>query len=160
MTTLKPMCLFDLCPDIEGLIQDELDVLLKFREAIKEFKLRIKLNEKCMKGYVKNKHSCLVRRNKQLNISKMIMECILPYVGARGVRNKGHTFNKYANIHGFRWTNKKFWDGGYRPSWLIEPTHEELNDKLTELGYTRFKSKKKPDKLKLLLKHTNEWYKR
>lgn len=159
MTTLKPMCLFDLCPDIEGLIQDELDVLLKFREATKEFKLRLKLNEKSIKGYVKEQGG-FYRRHKPVNISKMIMECILPYVGRRGVDSVGHTRNKYANIHGFRWTNKKFYDGSNNPKWWSEPTHEELNDKLTELGYTRFKSKKKPHKIKLLLKHTNEWYKR
>jgi len=69
------------------------------------------------------------------------------------VDSVGHTRNKYANIHGFRWTNKKFYDGSNNPKWWSEPTHEELNDKLTELGYTRFKSKKKPHKIKLLLKH-------
>ena len=33
------------------------------------------------------------------------------------------------------------------------PTHDDLNDKLEELGYKKFKSKNKQQKINLLLKH-------
>jgi len=154
------MCLFDLCPDIEGLIQDELDVLLKFREATKEFKLRLKLNERSMKKF-KQRYSVITpghgwRFRKPVNIGEMIMDCLYPCISKHPICRE----KRGANIHGFYWTSN-YRLGVSLGDWTCQNlTHQDLNDKLTELGYTRFKSKKKPDKIKLLLKHTNEWYKR
>ena len=152
--TQGAMSLFDICPDIEGLIQDELNILLKFREATKEFKLRLKLNNKSMKKYKEKHGSCN-------NVSRMIIHTLFPYCGdklsssAEERRIKHKTEN--ADIHGFKWSgiliitwgdHFKRW-GNYESS----PTHDDLNHKLEELGYKKFKSKKKQQKINLLLKH-------
>ena len=35
-------------------------------------------------------------------------------------------------------------------------THDDLNTLLSGFGYTRFKSKKKPDKIRMLMKHNDD----
>jgi len=147
------MSVFDLCPDIEGLIQDELNILLKFREATKEFKLRLKLNNKSIKKY-KEKGSCLNCT------SRIIIHTLFPYCGdkltsfdERKIKYKTET----ADIYGFKWSGIFTFNWGEdRDRWgygETAPTHDDLNDKLEELGYKKFKSKKKQQKINLLLKH-------
>ncbi len=147
------MSLFDICPDIEGLIQDELNILLKFREATKEFKLRLKLNNKSMKKYKDVHRSCN-------SVSRIIIHSLFPYYGARCGPFREMSELKYktenADIHGFKWSGIIIYSGWPEPAeqWgYNSPTHDDLNDKLQELGYKKFKSKKKQHKINLLLKH-------
>lgn len=149
---MTAMTIFDLCPDIEELIQQELDVLLKFREATKELKLRIKLNEKSMKACDKS----IKKYSSYVGIPRILLFSLFPYIG-----QKTYSYNAYndsfkkvecANIHGFMY-NCNY--NRYEPNskWENDCTMTLIDDKLTELGEKRFKSKKKEHKIKLLMKY-------
>ncbi len=156
MTILKPMCVFDLCLDIEELIQQELNVLLKFRDAAKELKLRMKLNVKSMKACDKssNKYG-----RKDVGIPRILLFSLFPYIVNKktwyGEYNKSFESGEKvecANIHGFLY-NCNY--NRYEPNskWVNDCTMTMIDDKLTELGEKRFKSKNKDHKIKLLMKY-------
>jgi hypothetical protein len=59
MNTMNDISLFDLAPDIEGIIVKELGVLLKFRECVKEFKGIVSnpdMKNPPILGYMKDLH--------------------------------------------------------------------------------------------------------
>jgi len=150
---MNNMTIFDLCPDIEEMIQQELNVLLKFREAAKELKLRIKLNEKSIK-------SCDKHYNRygshDVGMPRILKYSLFPYIGKNLMYHNDYNeaFKKVecANIHGFLYNSKY---NRYSPmsKWVDGATMDEMDDKLTELGEKRFKSKKKEHKIKLLMKY-------
>ena len=156
------MTIFDLCPDIEEIIQRELDVLLKFREATKELKLRIKLNEKSIKACDEANNGPVQRLYgvPVVGMPRILLYSLFPYICKKktfyGEYNKilAHSLKnvEYANIHGFMY-NCNY--NRYEPNskWENDCTMTLIDDKLTELGEKRFKSKKKEHKIKLLMKY-------
>jgi len=150
---MNTMTIFDLCPDIEELIQQELDVLLKFREATKELKLRIKLNEKSMKACDKssNKYGSPV-----VGMPRILLYSLFPYIVKKTTwyceYNKSFKNVEYANIHGFLY-NCNYERYSPNSKWYGDCTMTMIDDKLTDLVEKRFKSKKKEHKIKLLMKY-------
>tara|TARA_R100000935_G_C2747752_1_gene128501 strand:- start:53 stop:502 length:450 start_codon:yes stop_codon:yes gene_type:complete len=149
------MSLFDICPDIEELIVDELNVLLKFREAAQELKLRIKLNERSIKAAHKEHNRYYGGQN--TGMPRIILYSLFPYMGKKTSHHYSHynqSFKKVecANIHGFLYDAKY---NRYSPNekWKNNCTIDLIDAKLTEIGATKFKSKKKADKIKLLMKY-------
>lgn len=156
------MCLFDLCPDIEELITNELAVLLKFREATAEFKLRMLLNSKSLKKKIRPPERChWTRKMKYSPVGPNILKCLFPFVGEHqdyswDVRDDKYVSNP--NIHGYIYRSNT--REMYGSKWIVdhkrggvEMTVENINKTLTELGAKKFKSKKKDDKIKLLMNY-------
>ena len=150
------MCLFDLCPDIEELITNELAVLLKFREATAEFKLRMLLNSKPLKKQIKPPE----RFYDQVRYSPVgpnILKCCFPFMG-RHFQYQWKYSNeekvRNPNIHGFIWA-KNGGDRDYYTPWIgmKDMNVKNLDETLTELGAKKFKSKKKDDKIKMLMNY-------
>ena len=165
------MSLFDICPDLEELIVDELKVLTKYRGAVKEFKTRMLLGKKALaiNSRKKNKHNDSRVRGPKITygIPRNIIHTLFPHYG-RQDNNWGHyckngmmKYKELANIHGFLY-DPFGTHVGYGDTWYTNyagphspgvMTVENINKVLTELGATKFKSKKKSDKIKLLMKY-------
>ena len=169
------MNLVDLCPDIMDIIGKEVEVLTAIRGCSKELKLRMELNKKSL--HLKHKEEnynnftgTWVEEHKQIGMPRLLLKCLFPYTGKRvydSMYYDNSVFKKSecANIHGFLWQHKHFSHRYYvhatRGNWRqydIDPGFKEvnvanLNATLTELGEKKFKSKKKDDKIKLLMKH-------
>ena len=147
------MTIFDLCPDIEEMIQQELNVLLKFREAAKELKLRIKLNDKSIKAC--DKHYKRYGSH-DVGMPRILLHSLFPHIGKNIMYHNDYSesFKKVecANIHGFMYNSNYSRDSPIS-KWVYGATMDEIDDKLTELGEKRFKSKKKDHKIKLLMKY-------
>jgi len=155
------MCLFDLCPDIEELITNELAVLLKFREATAEFKLRMLLNSKPLKKKIRPPERLRDWRGREQvrysPVGPSILKCLFPFMGK-------HTFEyggvgcehkvRNPNIHGFIWAKNSI-DREYHTNWIgmKDMNVKNLDETLTELGAKKFKSKKKDDKIKMLMNY-------
>jgi hypothetical protein len=149
------MCLFDLCPDIEELITNELAVLLKFREATAEFKLRMNLNSKSLKKRIRPPER-LYSKIRYSPVGPNILKCCFPFSGDHydyqwGVRNEEKIRNP--NIHGFIWAKNGKDNWLHHDWWGNEVSVVNLNKTLTELGAKKFKSKKKSDKIKMLMNY-------
>ena len=141
----------DLPFDIEEIITKELDVLLAFRKSTKHFKDLIKFNKRPLKKMIKSNQneSSFIHTNPYL---KMVM-CgehkrvnspqLLPmihgftYISVME-RNNYYNFNHNARTH----------RGGLNN---FNATVAQLNDKLTELGAKKFKSKNRQEKINLLM---------
>jgi hypothetical protein len=162
MSTLKPMTVFDICPDIEGLIEDELNVLLKFREATREFKLRIGLNKRIFDRIDREEQRD--KYDNELNPHNCVIRVLFPYIRKTNWFNNGYSMPKELrkaeslNIHGFVFESRERYrmnvdDPDIKTKDAIEDTSDNanLNTTLTMLGAKRFKSKKKAEKIKLLL---------
>lgn len=166
---MNTLCLFDLCPDIEELIVDELKVLTKYRKAVKEFKLRIKLGHKSLtRNYKKsNTRTYFGSTGKPVyGTPRNLIHTLFPDYGKHD--NKYGKYHEdrgamqlceYADIHGYKYD--AFANRLYESHWTVycatkpvkEMNVQTLNETLTELGAKRFKSKKKYDKIKLLMKY-------
>lgn len=165
MCTLNPMSLFDICPDIEELIVDELKVLTKYRDAVKEFKTRMELGRKALNINFKDHRSDnRMYRSPKLyyGIGRNIIHTLFPKYGKQYnsygsyYKSSPMKYKELVNIHGFLYDSRperyqKFLTGEGASS--LEVNVENLNKVLTELGAKRFKSKKKDDKIKLLMKY-------
>ena len=160
------MSLFDICPDLEELIVDELKVLTKYRDAVKEFKTRMELGKKALNLNYKdhNNVGSLWRATTykiRYGIPRNIIHTLFPKYGKQNNHHGSYyqslpmKYVEMANIHGFLYS---FGGQEYDKWWSRRDsgrtmTVENLNKVLTELGATKFKSKKKPDKIKLLMKY-------
>ena len=151
MSTIDASCVFDLAPDILGLIEDELDVLLLFRTATRELK-------------TPHFQRTLARITRQLpsndcppHPGRHLVRIIRPQY-SRTLSTRAHT-GRYAstpiNIHGLSFTTgpPSNWHTGRAD---IEQqsnyyTHNDINDRLEALGHRRFKSRKKDVKIKMLM---------
>ena len=160
------MSLFDICPDLEELIVDELKVLTKYRDAVKEFKTRMELGKKALNLNYKdhNNVGSLWRATTykiRYGMPRNIIHTLFPKYG-----KQDNTFGSYykrspmriselVNIHGFLFNgrNDAYEKWSYERANHYDMNVENLNKVLTELGAKRFKSKKKPDKIKLLMKY-------
>tara|TARA_R110000824_G_scaffold157869_1_gene331396 strand:+ start:559 stop:1077 length:519 start_codon:yes stop_codon:yes gene_type:complete len=172
MSTLKPVTVFDLCPDIEWLIENELKVLLKFREAVKEFKLRMKLNSKGIHQASLGVLGSPAYRNWFTSTNQRrhtrhpdpfnhLIHILFPYSGIQrwDAANVDCWHVQMLDFHGINfesrsrnhWTNHSL-DLNTKNRFECE-THDSLNEVLTRLGYKRFKSKKKADKIKMIMNH-------
>jgi hypothetical protein len=155
MSTMNSICLFDLAPDIEELITQELDVLLGFRKATKHFKDLIKYNKNNLKRMDTILQKLMGRQHQNKYLAMV----------TSGTQTRIHTPNIQLNpsIYGFIYSSSMHqswhnWVGvGYRIHYShhgeLEATVAQLNDKLTELGATKFKSKDKSAKIKLLMSY-------
>ena len=136
----------DLAFDIEELITQELDVLLKFRKTTKQFKDLVEQNKnnlKRMKRLDSEEYRAWLMRNNS-NHYLRIATC--------GTHKKMHLpRNPYPSIYGFIYESEVGRDHNHRGN--LQVTNAQLNDKLTELGAKRFKSKKKLEKIKLLMSY-------
>jgi len=166
MCTLNPMSLFDICPDLEELIVDELKVLTKYRDAVKEFKTRMVLGRKALNINIKdhNSNTAFYRRPKlYYGMPRNIIHTLFPKYGKQNntygsyYKSSPMRISEIVNIHGFlfngRYDAYEKWESSYSRPNHYEMTVENLNKVLTELGAKRFKSKKKADKIKLLMKY-------
>jgi hypothetical protein len=176
MTTLKPVTVFDLCPDIEGLIMDELKVLLKFREASKELKLRIHLNKKSLKKKENDTNGRYVRGlDTPFNTLQHVLFPFLSkttFDSANSCMRPGCIIkSEKMNIHGIVFTplvRKANWGNAVvspdvmnRDAMQRETTIAELNEILTMLTTAepriglakKFKSKSKAEKIKMLMNY-------
>tara|TARA_R110000824_G_scaffold389052_1_gene584898 strand:- start:2799 stop:3263 length:465 start_codon:yes stop_codon:yes gene_type:complete len=136
----------DLAFDIEELITQELDVLLKFRKTTKQFKDLVEQNKNNLKRMKRldseqNQGYWRTTSNHYLKLATC------------GTHKKMHLpRNPMPTIYGFTYQsciymrNQVLTHHG-----LLEVTIAQLNDKLTELGATRFKSKNKKEKINLLM---------
>lgn len=171
MNTMNANSLFDLAPDIEGIIVKELGVFLKFRECVKEFK-----------GIVSNPDT--KSRHKKFILRFQEPTSILRYEAESGLplhhyperhtetcirnawsllNNKGTYWPYYLRqvvpspkIHGFLYTGT--WDNIHRrcetgSQMKLEATCVQLDAKLSELGAKGYKSKRKREKIKLLMSY-------
>ncbi len=158
------MSLFDICPDLEELIVDELKVLTKYRDAVKEFKTRMELGRKALNLNFKDKDTSFFYRQTKLyyGMPRNIIHTLFPKYGKQNnsygsyYKSSPMRYKEFANIHGFLYNAdperyQKFLTGEGASS--LEVNVENLNKVLTELGAKRFKSKKKDDKVKLLMKY-------
>jgi len=149
--------IFDLCPDIEGLIIEELEVLLKFREAAQELKLRIRLSEKALKKQAKRRasHSSIPRGFNSLQ------HVLFPYMNTQHSHTHNAAFprDQTIDIHGIKYYSSKklYHDTTNGPSIFSkssfeqQTTHLKLNETLTMLGARKFKSQKKDQKIKMII---------
>jgi hypothetical protein len=169
------MNLVDLCPDIMEIIGKEVEVLTAIRGCSKELKLRMELNKKSL--HLKHKEENYnnfrmgwAEEYRQVGMPRLLLRCLFPYCGQRvyGDNYYGNSVfrtSESANIHGYLWKhkhqNERVYGSESRGCWrqydlargLKEVNVANLNDTLTELGEKKFKSKKKDDKIKLLMKH-------
>ena len=205
MGTMDGISLFDIAPDIEGIIVKELGVLLKFRECVKEFK-GIVANPDSKSRYEKFVAEHKLHRweekvgrsshifSKWLRLPHAdpspvfcpplmagILFCRYGFAGMplveRYVEMHSETclqnawcslrknypnenYYQLTDIHGFKigtWWGQPPGDApGYGTNWrptLSGFTHTELNAKLHELGATGYKSKRKDQKIKMLMSY-------
>ena len=138
----------DLAFDIEELITQELDVLLKFRKTTKQFKDLVEQNKNNLKRMKRLESESPGYWRNDSNHYLKLATC--------GTHKRMHLpRNPMPSIYGFtfmsevgRWFNQAPTHRGN-----LEVTIAQLNDKLTELGATRFKSKNKKEKIKLLMSY-------
>ena len=130
----------DLPFDIEEIITTELDVLLSFRKSTKHFKDLIKFNKRALK---KMNGSYLWNRSNNPYL-KMVM-C--------GEQNYVRPPSTHGSIYGFNFISYvgRMYNQDIAHRCELEVTVAQLNDKLTELGAKRFKSKSKKEKINLLM---------
>jgi hypothetical protein len=148
---------------------------LKFREATKEFKLRMKLNEKAIKlaQLPRDKYGWIAAQRRDPEVGRRmnsdvrvpdpfnhLFHILFPYGGVRRLTKKIQ--NPRLNFHGLKFRSDTTPGWGYSPthpadlnlkSRFEDFKHDELNGVLLMLGYKRFKSKKKPEKIKMIMNH-------
>ncbi len=163
----KKMTIFDLSPDIEELIQDELDVLLKFREATKELKHRMKLSSKSIREYDKmvnlREHREESTWTDRVGMPRILIKVLFPYVGKTLDTNKYNaTFKnvEHPNIHGFlydwKWsryngTKKFIYNWPYWGRASADWEHGGLSSR--SIPYPGLSGKNYNDKIKLLMQY-------
>ena len=170
MNTMNDISLFDLAPDIEGIIVKELCVLWKFRECVKEFK-GIVSNPDTKSRYETSpdpwihERPTLTSENFQYNYMwhrypSGYWAKFLESRSEKCIQNAWSSLRKYwpdvayyqvANIHGFKFG--RWGEGGMCVRRVLDCTHNELNAKLHELGATGYKSKRKDKKIKILMSY-------
>ena len=137
----------DLPFDIEEIITKELDVLLAFRKSTKQFKDLIEQNKNNFKR-MENRHS----RGFEWCQSNKYLRMVTSGTQRR-IRMKDSQLNP--SIYGFNFISHigRMYNQNipHRSELLV--TVAQLNDKLTELGAKRFKSKNKLEKIKLLMSY-------
>ena len=135
----------ELAFDIEEIITKELDVLLTFRKSTKQFKDLLEQNKNNFKR-MENRHS----RGFEWSQSNKYLRMVTSGTQRR-ISMKDSQLNP--SIYGFNFISQitRLWDNRPTHHGELQVTAAQLNDKLTELGAKKFKSKSKTEKINLLM---------
>ena len=149
MSTLKPLCVFDLCDDIIDLILIELLPRQRYNQVVREYK-----DPRFHKGTARVLKAMSTQRS---HPGRTYLRVIHPVLKSWPQYPIADYKCKAINVYGLRIeTRPRGWGQGL--DWSCQSsvrdfTHADLDRLLTELGKKRFKSKLKHDKITMLLKH-------
>jgi len=149
MSTLKPLCVFDLCDDIMGMILIELLPRQRYNRVVAEYK-----DPRFHKGAARVRKAMWQAAS---HPGRTYLRVIHPVLRGWAEYPIPDFRCKAINLYGLRiktqscgWTQAADWSC---QSSVRDFTHADLDRILSELGKKRFKSKLKHDKIAMLLKH-------
>ena len=156
MSTLKPLCVFDLCDDIMGMILIELLPRQRYNRVVAEYK-----DPRFHKGAARVLKA--MERSYSADRShpgRTYLRVIHPVLTSWPHYPIADFKCKAINIYGLRiktqprsgWAYQQHLDWSCKGS-VRDFTHDDLDRILAELGKQRFKSKLKHDKIAMLMKH-------
>ena len=145
MSTLKPLCVFDLCDDIMGMILIELLPRQRYNQVVREYK-----DPRFHKGTARVLKAMSTQRS---HPGRTYLRVIHPVLKSWPQYPIADYKCKAINVYGLRIKTQSCGADWSCQSSVRDFTHADLDRILSELGKKRFKSKLKHDKIAMLLKH-------